>query len=93
VCGSRIDIADMINVPAGKRLLLALRPIDFRNYAERMVMWGAGWSATTLARWMPFLPASFRPGRHRFILAIQLPTELQGGDALNCVTKMAIAKK
>jgi len=28
----------VITIPAGARVLLATRPVDFRNYAERMVM-------------------------------------------------------
>jgi hypothetical protein len=28
----------MINLPAGARILLATRPVDFRNYAESPVM-------------------------------------------------------
>jgi hypothetical protein len=28
----------MITIPAGARILLATRPIDFRNYGERRIM-------------------------------------------------------
>jgi len=28
----------MIAVPAGMQVLVATRPVDFRNYAERIVM-------------------------------------------------------
>jgi hypothetical protein len=29
----------MINVPAGTRILLVTRPVDFPNYVARTVMW------------------------------------------------------
>lgn len=28
----------MINLPAGTRILLAIRPVDFRNYAATTIM-------------------------------------------------------
>ena len=28
----------MIGIPAGTRVLLAIRPVDFRNYAEHTIM-------------------------------------------------------
>ena len=35
----------MIAVPAGMRVLVATRPVDFRNYAECRIMLSLRWSA------------------------------------------------
>ena len=43
----------MINLPAGARILLATRPVDFRNYAESPVMWSP--PARRLSK-QPFIP-------------------------------------
>jgi hypothetical protein len=29
----------MISIPAGARILRAIRPVDFRNYAATLIMW------------------------------------------------------
>jgi hypothetical protein len=33
----------MIAVPAGVRVLIATRPVDFRNYAQRTIMLSPRW--------------------------------------------------
>ena len=43
----------MITIPAGVRVLLATRPVDFRNYAECLVMRSARPDASITAVYPP----------------------------------------